>query len=315
MREKILDNKGKILHQGKEYEVRAGFVSGSTTNTFDIGYAKKKISVGSFAFDIEKDDEGNPFEGFKSGYVYVTLSFVGATEGAQYELLNINSQGIYSTKVDRIPPKILINGDYGGTFSLGSVVTLPTAMAADVLDPNVEFGLTVTAPNGDVVKDVNGVILTAVDPSQNYSFEINEYGSYNVNYSAKDTAGRTQPFSYVINVPDAEAPVITLTTSYVTTAKVGDTVIMPDFTVADNLSNNVLNYPTDDLSQSNDYDPAKESVFVSRCVITPNGEYIRMKGKQNAIQVLTEGVYIFRIQAHDAAGNIGYFTYTVTVTK
>ncbi len=296
-----------LSYNGKTYAMLVGFDSTSTSNLFKMGHKDGKLFIGSFTLQT------TDFERFTSKCVYVEVSFINAKTFAAYKLQQLNGQTFNELQLDAILPKIYVNGDYGGNYTIGTTVSLPTAEAYDVLDPNLSFSLTVNAPDGTVVSDVNGVSLRDVDPAMVYTFTFKQYGQYSVTYTAQDSTYNTATFSYAFNIVEDIAPEIVLTSSYVTTAKVGDTVVMPSFEVSDNFSEAVLKYPDGDPVVSGTYKPSEAELFVVRSVSAPNGRVYYFWGKSNSIKVESAGTYTFRIQACDKAGNVATFVYTVEV--
>ena len=158
--------------------------------------------------------------------------------------------------------------------------------------------MTVTDGDGNVVTDVNGVELRNVDPRQEYTITLNSYGQYNVRITAADTFNQrpnSANFPYALNVDDDVAPEITFSGEFQTTAAVGDVLVIPDFTVSDNIT-------------------AAEEITVTKYVLTPNGVLVTLSGNSNSIRTAYEGVYEFRILAVDEAGNVTMIRQAVTVT-
>ena len=279
--------------------IESGFASNSSSNRFQIGYAKKMFTVGGASVAVNNTVYGEKFEGFPSGKIYVTVAFVNATEGAQYNVVEINNQIISTTPYDRVAPKIVVLGTRGGVRKINEVVTLPAAIAGDTLDSNVTFSLTVFAPDKKtVVKDVNGVELKDVDPGKEYQIKVSEYGQYLVTYTAADTFNATPNktnFTYAITIEDDVKPVITFKHGFATTAKVGDVIVLPDFTVTDNVS-------------------ATDNIVVTKYCLTSNGYLIVLDGDANSVKVAYEGTYEFRVIATDEKGNKQMVRHEIVVT-
>ena len=47
-----------------------------------------------------------------------------------------------------------------------------------LINPNISFRMQVTDPNGEYVKDVNGLLLCDVSPSSDYEIDLTLYGTY-----------------------------------------------------------------------------------------------------------------------------------------
>ena len=85
---------------------------------------------------------------------------------------------------------------------------------------------------------------------------------------------------------------ITWDDSFVTEAKVGDMIIVPNYTVSDNYT-------------------AAEDIIVRVFVETPTSQVLMLPG--NAIVVHHVGTYKIRVMVVDTAGNITSETYYVNV--
>lgn len=258
-----------------------------------IAYADGMLSVGDAEIDVMRDG----FAGFPSRYLYIGIAFEGADVGAGYSLTLMNGQPMTSSSTDRIRPKIVVLGDYGGSYTAGAVVTLPAAIAADVFDPNITFSVTVRDPSGNVVTDVNGLRLENVDPVAEYTVVLSEYGQYIVGYTAADTfSGRDEEFDYAINSEDSTSPQIEFEGTFADTAKVGDILVIPDFTVSDNAD-------------------GAEELIVMKFIVTSDGNILRIPDDSNAVRVTHAGIYQFRIMVTDTSGNMILVKQQVTVTE
>ncbi len=295
----------KLLNKGKNNaEVQIGDIRGSVTAAFGqnaeflLGYKGQQITIGSSAYTITTDANGNAFAGFPSGKLTVSVSFVEAQQGAAYDVVSVNGYAMSNLTSDRTGPKIVVLGDYGGSFSINQQITIPAALAGDALDPTVTFSMTVKDPQGNVVTTTDGVKLENVDPTVAYTVLLDQYGQYSVRLVAADTFNARPNETvrpYTINVDDEVAPEITFTSTFADTAKVGDVLVMPSFTVSDNVT------------------PAEEIVVV-KYVYTPSGRLLRLDGASNSITAAQEGTYEFRIYVSDAAGNLQLIRKSVTVT-
>ena len=261
---------------------------------FTLSYADGTLQVGSAHIAVKSYVSGETFRGFSSGKVLFHVAFVGAEVGAKYTLDEICGQTVNRKNSDRTNPIVVVNGDYGGLQTFGTTFVLPTAQAFDVLDPNVRFSVTVTKPNGTVATDVFGNLLQNVDPSVSYSIALDAYGAYLVSYTATDSAGNDPEFWYSVIVKDEIPPMLTFTGKSQTQAKVGDTLVLPSFDVADNVS-------------------SVERLVVAKFVYTPNGVLYALKNG-NAIVCSQVGIYEFRVTVTDEEGNVAIYTYTVRVT-
>lgn len=254
---------------------------------FDVAYnGEGKITINGSAIGITVRDDGQPFQGF-SGNVYVGMQFVGA-KNAQIKLVSVDGQPMKNVVSDRVGPKIVIEGTYGGCVNKDSVVTLPAANAGDALAANISFTMSVVSPSGEPVTDVNGLVLKDVDPRKEYSIKATEYGQYKVSYTAAElnlSRANTTTFIYVVNVTDTVAPEIQFQHAFQTTVNVDGNIILPVFTLTDNVT-------------------AAENIICIKLIITPDGRVNQLPDNCNAIQATQSGIYEIRIVAFDEAHNI-----------
>jgi hypothetical protein len=140
--------------------------------------------------------------------------------------------------------------------------------------------------------------LEGVDASKSYDITLAKYGLYSIQYAAKEEnwIGNTNEFTNYVYVMDEEAPVITITSEYTRTAKVGEAIILPTFTVSDNLTE-------------------EANIVIDRFVQNPTGRLVRIPYVSNSVVATYEGTYFFRIMAKDEYGNIATVTLEVIVTK
>ena len=291
------DGKTSKIRIGKTefYDANVGFASDSKSKRFKIGYTDGAIVVNNASVVVNSTVDGQEFNGFPSSKIYVTCAFINATVGSAYNVVEVNGQKVTNMGMDLVAPKIVILGARGGTKPVNTTTVLPAALAGDTLDPNVTFTLTVKTPSQKIVTSVDGVLLDGADPTREYEIELTEYGQYSIRYEAKDSRGNSTPGGYAINVDDAIGPVITFSHSFKTTAKVGDTLIIPSYTVNDNV------------------DEAKDIVTINLCV-APTGEVLTLTNG-NSVVAKQAGIYQLRVMAIDASGNITLHQVDVVVTE
>lgn len=279
-------------HGGSSIQTAYGFKRGSAV---EFKYESGVLSIGNYRITAERTTAGKAFCGFASDFVYVSVYFENG-ENTAYELREVAGHPMNNSSRDRIKPRIVMCGATGGTASLGSEVTLPRAVAGDTLTASVTFSFTVKDPNGEIVTDVNGVRLENADPTKEYVIKADTYGVYNVSYTAADTneQGR-EGYTYAVRVEDEIAPEITVQGKSLLSARVGDVLTVPAYTVTDNLS-------------------APENIDVIVTLVLPRGTSVRLHTDAGAVVATQAGTYEFRIMAVDEAGNIDFVRVTVTVS-
>lgn len=189
--------------------------------------------------------------------------------------------------------------EVGGVQARGSEHTLYAPVAYDVYSPNLEYYLTVTAPDGSVLKDVNGVELNKVDPTINYIIRLDDIGTYKVEYyiaEAKSFISRTNGASlkYTLITEDEDAPEIEWLGEFPAELIVGDMFILPKYVVSDNIS-------------------SSENIIVRVFIETPASQMLMLPG--NSLQMTHEGVYEIRVMVVDEAGNITNYISQINVRR
>ena len=283
-------------------------VNGSFSADIDMSFAVETIfnmsyTGGKFKFEnvniaIDTYDNGEAFNGFTSNKVYASVTMTEAAKGSAYMLLEVSGSATTFRNKDFGAPSFAILGDFGGSYSIGDSYTLAPALAGDTFAPQTSLTVTVLDPDGNVISDKNGVLLDNVDASKSYDISLSRYGLYSIQYVAveENWIGNTNEFTNYIYVMDEEAPVITITSEYTKTAKVGDVIVLPTFTVSDNLTD-------------------EANIVIDRFVQNPTGRLVRIPYVSNSVIATYEGTYFFRIMAKDEYGNVATVTLEVVVTK
>lgn len=275
----------KINNQGKTYLTKGSTYKKNKEDisiTFNENLNSFTDDAGSYKVDVDKNLNGDIFEGFEQKGAILELEVEGA-KGATFSLKTINGQGfgnVYTT--DNMEPIICIP-DVEKKAEKGSVKVLPAAKAYDVLKSETTLKLTVQDPDGDVVKDESGTELKDVDGNKEYEVKFSKFGQYRILYVASDGENKTRNTGYQINVNDTGAPNIELEEKMESEIKVGETVEFPKLKISDN----------------------KDDKFTSWTYVKcPSGvvKYAKDKYKFD-----DEGVYKITFCAQDESGNIGYY--------
>lgn len=273
---------------------------GNALDEFMFSYQYGQFYVDNIAVAVDKDDNGNAFNGFPSGKVYISAKAVGVREGQQYIVKQLDNHIVKNNIYDTTAPKIAISGTYGGLYNINAEYVVTPAIASDVIDPNVECTVTVKTPSGAIAKDLTDTPLQNVPADAQYTIKLTEYGQYQVTYNAKDWANKRGEQKYAVNVFDRKAPKATIVGEWSETAKVGDTVILPEVEISDDFSEigNIKVYRT----VRNPFD-----------VLTVIGYDSALT--QYSFTFKHVGDYKFVIIVYDEAGNQTLLDYVVTVTK
>lgn len=229
---------------------------------------------------------GSQFNGFSSGKVYINISFEYKDnfESSGIKILAICNQAINNMDEDYTPPIIVVNGNIIKSAALNSSIILPSAKAYDILNPITDVKLTITAPGGTTV-------VSNISINKNYTFTVNMFGLYTINYKAISSDGIVRNLYFSINVPDLIDPVLTINGSVPQTGKLNSTITLPSATVTDN----------------HDIRP-KVYVFY----VNPTG--MMQNAKNNQINLSQSGVYTVIYFAMDSNYNYIKQTHNIIVS-
>lgn len=268
-------------------------LTGMAFTAFDISFVDGVFSVG------EKSLTASGVSAFTSKKAFLTLSYKNAAEGASLVVTQVGNMKMNTLRADRYKPVIVSTAENGGTYKAGEKYTLPGLSAYDVMSPNVLFMLSVTNPNGDVVTADDGTLLQNADPTKEYTFSLDVIGKYLVSYTATEDEDfqprtNTETLSFNVTVADTTKPEFSWNGELQTEAKVGDTIVIPAYTVSDDST-------------------ATENLIISYYVETPDSRLMMLPG--NSIVVTKAGVYKFRVMVVDEAGNMTNVSFAVNVTE
>ncbi len=238
-------------------------------------------------------DNATAFDGFTEGIV-VHFEFGGVrTGGAGIELESVANHAFVSSMaddgaqpmLDAYMPYIEIAGDYSMVKAeYGKTLTIYAAKAYDVWDTNVTLYVTVKAPDGTVV-------LKEASCEQDYKISINQFGKWNITYTAHDTTNLfEQNKRFNLNIKDEEAPILSIMQPPKELYAVGQTISFDGVTAFDNFT---------------------RECNVSIFVISPDS------GRELVDSQYTfkeEGVYRIVYQAVDESYNYALETYEVKVS-
>lgn len=286
------DAKGVLFEVGDKKQELFN-LSFNGTDSFAITYAKGCFTIGGHTL------ESVGFEDFESRKAFLSVSFENIGAGSSYIFSELGNTRFNTAQTDRYSPVLLSGHETGGTWDAGTVYTLYAPLAYDVYSPNIVYTLTVTDSEGNVISDENGILLDGADPTKDYQIKLDKIGQYLVTYTAYEEEAflkksNSASLVYTLNVADKIKPSIECKNTFATEAKVGETIIVPEYTVSDNYS-------------------ATDKIVVRIFVETPVNQLLMLPG--NSIVVHHAGVYTFRIMVVDEAGNITSETYRVNVTE
>ena len=296
--ELVKDNGQTLMKVGDTVLTLTLDFDGGVAAHYNVGFADGQFIVNTnTSVSVSKTDKGEPFDGFPSGKVYFEMEMRDAEANAAIflsKICNINANNTQDTTGPFISTmeNVVTNG-----FK-DDVYTVQKVFVCDVLCPNTQAKLTVIGPDGTVVTSVDGTALQEVDATKDYQIVLSSYGEYNVSVTASESGGwkysNQSYFDYVITVIDGEKPTITFKKAFATDLKVGDTLVIPAYTVSDNFT-------------------AADKITVVKMIVNPKGMPIYLYGEENAVVCKYTGVYVVKIYIYDEMGNLTVFETSVTV--
>ena len=272
------------------YSVSADF-TGTGVDSFRLEYDNgvREISPSTeYSVKLTTDLSGKEFVGFPSGKAYLRFELEGITGRSGVELLQLNNQPLSKIVFDLLNPEISSGAQRGEKY-YGDKIVLPATVAADVLDPDITFTMSVKAPDGTFAVADDGTVLdSSADPSLSYVITATQYGDYVIEYGSMDTNENATIYSYVVSVYDTTPPAVTLGDG-VTSAKAGDTVVIKQATYTDNLS---------------------DCTLMLRLRL-PDGRFVTLPG--NSFVANRAGTYTVFYMVYDTDGNATTVSYDITV--
>ena len=168
---------------------------------------------------------GSGFGGFSSGYAYLSLSVSNAQKDSVVKLEQLMNQMMNSNR-DRTDPTIDLAEDLEVYYVLGDAVSVPSAVAYDVLHGVSGVTVSVSAPDGSSV-------LTGADASSPGTFNADQIGRYVLTYTAEDAAGNRATVNKYITVTAGVDPELNIAVSQIKESySAGDTFAIPRYSVA-----------------------------------------------------------------------------------
>lgn len=191
------------------------------TNGFSFGFVGNELrdADGKVIAVVTTTEGGDAFEKFSGDIAYVSFGFENVTGSMSVVAKSLCNQVLNSSMTDRIKPMIVFGGELVKSANVGDKITLPDALAADILDNLVTFEVLITAPDSSVVYE--GAVAGFE------GFTIDQFGKYYLTYTAKDSSGNTV-YSYdFVQALNYEVPEITVNGKVPSSLKRGES-----FTVA-----------------------------------------------------------------------------------
>ena len=257
--------------------------------TIDLVYNKIENLLmvnGSYTYDL-KTSRG-VFDGFTGNLAEMNVAFNGVNGDVAIGISRLLTQSFFTGALDFNMPAILERQEVSFAGKINETITLFACDYFDLFDPNLTVTFSAYGPDGETLTSVDGVLLDNADPHKDHQILLDAYGTYEVQYSAKDFAGNINKYSYVVTVKDRIAPTVTLSDSYTTTCKKGDTVTVASVTATDDTGGECSYYTV---------------------VVKPGGV---VETFDETFVADTWGVYHVYYYVSDVEGNVTLLSYQVT---
>jgi hypothetical protein len=248
---------------------------------FDI-YSNQFYNNSNPRVTVTDTMNGEPFNGFPSGKVYLSIGLSGVTGDAAVLVNQINNQILTPRANDRVAPTVSALGQYGGIVELGQTVTLPAFIAADMLTPVNDITVSILTPSKQKIP-------AAADGQ--FTFLAEEYGIYEVTAEALDGYGNRGRLVITYYSVDTVAPTLTVNGTVPATGNTGEKIILPGASATDNT-------------------PQALTVYL---FVTDPGEVMGEVLNHELIPA-RKGIYTVYYVVYDAAGNLAAASYKITVS-
>lgn len=220
-------NNGKVCWTSANDDLYSKFVEGISLKYDYVNdtFVDKDNNV---ILNIKTYDDGRFFDGFKSGYVYVSCRAVNATTDTTFVVKSIGTNNITSATSDRIAPLFYDSEEIqsGIIADIGEVVTLKCPKAYDLFEnEKVNYSIKILF-NDEVIYD---------EKVSEYQLTVDQYGEYRVEFYAKDSRNSQRLITF-ISVADRIAPKLEIDGKIKEKVKVGAEIKLPTYTFTDNVS-------------------------------------------------------------------------------
>lgn len=261
---------------------------------FDATLNKLNYASGTEMAAVSSLKDGRVFEGFSSGLVFVEFEVNSVADNTSKLIIKtvsnqnmdyfIESQAEY-TDNDTIGPNLLFNKKMvDSRMTINSEFTVSYATAWDFVQSGSSYARV-------TVKDPKGNQIINKQLTENEKIILNQYGAYTIQYRATDSLGKSTVTSFNVVVYDNEVPTIIVNGTIKSEYAVGTTLTLPNATVSDNCSQNLV---------------------VDVYIKTPSANYLLL-GCGQTYKFEEKGAYLLVYSAQDDFGNLRRITYDITV--
>ena len=280
-------NKPITLSKGEEFNFRYDAI-------------KKSVTFGTSEETVYYAMDGRNWEGFTQNEIWVSilLEDVFGTN-TQVEVNGLNNQRFYNAEsfetLDMMPEFYQNISDISPLFNIGATIVVPPALASDVLAVGTTVTLKATAPDGSIIKTVDGIPLDNVSGIRSYEVLLDSYGDYIFAYTVKDDLGRINKRGlFQFSVTDTTPPAVDIG-AHSNIAKIGSKLVLADIVITDNKS----------VTENCSY-----AVYI-QC---PDYNFVALSSyEESGFTFTSKGNYKVFYYVYDEAGNVTLVSYEIFV--
>ena len=272
---------------------------------------------------IIKDDNGNPFNGFKRG-LYLKIEVDEVSEPSCLTVGSICNQTLdYSMKArDYVLPSIRYNSPFISEQQKGNNFVYPTFEAFDVLSDIKSTSIQIKGPGISPISGGKDMSLT---------FVIRNTGDYYVYYTAKDSSNNEKPVAEIVSVYDDIKPTITVNNPPKSQYSLNESFTVSSYTASDDSGiytvDVILIMPTNEMrilthhehNEDEEYDKIEyaldleKGIYDSNFIVNNTTCRLNMAGNYRLRFVVYDAVYSEIAEDYVGAYNTTTVEYSFTV--
>jgi len=280
------------INDGDKYIISPPFDGSGVSYSFRFNNTTAVFAADtSVNINVKDTLDGQVFNGFSSGLIYISFEFEGVRGDSSILLEKLNSCVMNSKTTNASFPEFSVLGEIDAQVKKDETIYVPRVISSSVLNPVINYSMSVIGPDGKTVTSIDGIKLEEVRCDREYYILASDYGSYEFEYSASDSFGRSNYYGFTVTVIDDVPPTISGSVKEYGEYKVGDTVEVKSATASDNSNEVKLVY----------------------YYCSPEGDIKILKGGKSSFVVDMKGEWKVIYYAFDAFGNTTVCEYKVNV--
>ena len=180
---------------------------------------------------IEYFDDGREFTGF-SDALYFSFRLKEVTSESSVSVVSINNQTFKSSIAgDNVGPQIITSSDFDNAQRINTDLVIKKAKAFDVLSSVKSLTISVTR------RSDAKILLNNADATVDQTIRFDQYGDYDIKYTAKDANNKTSTQLKTVSCKENEPPILNVSFTPSDSYALNSTFKLPEFTLTDNCNN------------------------------------------------------------------------------